>query len=347
MRELARAPSGVPASRWPPSNPAPARIGGPRARRARAEQPELPYLNRELSWLEFNARVLHEARDVRNPLLERVKFLAIFAGNLDEFFQVRIAGLRQQIEAGAVARAPDGRTPRSSSAAARERVLTLIADHSAIFIEVRQALAAEGIEIVDYASIPEHHAALRQRFLDEIFPVLTPLAVDPGHPFPYISTLSLSIAVGPARSGDRRARLRPGQGAADPAPPARGRADPFRARSTRSSRPTSRTCSPGWRSSRHHLFRVTRNADFTVEEDEADDLLMAIEEELRRRRFGEAVRLEVERTMPAATRTLLHARPGPGGRRLLRDRGHARPDRAVAASPSSTGPTCAPRRGPR
>ena len=167
-----------------------------RPRRARKEQPELPYLNRELSWLEFNARVLHEARDTRNPLLERVKFLAIFAGNLDEFFQVRVAGLRQQIEAGAVTRAPDGRTPVEQVAAVRERVLTLAADHSAIFVEVRGALAAEGVEIVDYANIPEHHAALRQRFLDEIYPVLTPLAVDPGHPFPYISTLSLSIAVG-------------------------------------------------------------------------------------------------------------------------------------------------------
>src|SRR5688572_33485900 len=104
----------------------------PRGRRAvrREPSPELPYLNRELSWLEFNARVLHEARDERNPLLERVKFLAIFAGNLDEFFQVRVAGLRQQIEAGAVTRSPDGRTPGEQLAAARDRVLTLVADQS-------------------------------------------------------------------------------------------------------------------------------------------------------------------------------------------------------------------------
>ena len=162
----------------------------------RAPKPTFPYLNRELSWLEFNARVLHEARDERNPLLERVKFLAIFAGNLDEFFQVRVAGLRQQVEAGKVARSPDGRTADEQLAAARARVLELVADHSPIFVDVRRALAAEGIELLDYAAIPEHHEALRQRFLDEIFPVLTPLAVDPGHPFPYISTLSLSIAVG-------------------------------------------------------------------------------------------------------------------------------------------------------
>jgi polyphosphate kinase len=167
----------------------------PRPRRtARPKPPTYPYINRELSWLEFNARVLHEARDERNPLLERVKFLAIFAGNLDEFFQVRVAGLRQQVEAGKVARSPDGRAADEQLAAARARVLELVADHSAIFVSVRRALAAEGLELVDYAAIPEHHEALRQRFLDEIFPVLTPLAVDPGHPFPYISTLiALSI----------------------------------------------------------------------------------------------------------------------------------------------------------
>ncbi|MDF2735154.1 MAG: degradosome polyphosphate kinase, partial [Chloroflexota bacterium] len=275
-----------------------------RPRRARKEQPELPYLNRELSWLEFNARVLHEARDTRNPLLERVKFLAIFAGNLDEFFQVRVAGLRQQIEAGAVTRAPDGRTPVEQVAAVRERVLTLAADHSAIFVEVRAALAAEGVEIVDYANIPEHHAALRQRFLDEIYPVLTPLAVDPGHPFPYISTLSLSIAVG-LRDPDTGERVF----ARVKVPQILPRlleveADHF-VPIDQVIEANLQDLFTGMEVVEAHLFRVTRNADFTVEEDEADDLLMAIEEELRRRRFGEAVRLEVERTMPAATRTLL------------------------------------------
>ena len=167
-----------------------------RARRVARSEVDSPYLNRELAWLEFNARVLFEARDERNPLLERVKFLSIFAGNLDEFFQVRVAGLRQQVEAGKAARSPDGRTAEEQLAAARSRVLELVGEHSAIYVDVRRSLAAEGIELVEYAAIPEHHEALRQRFLDEIFPVLTPLAVDPGHPFPYISTLSLSIAVG-------------------------------------------------------------------------------------------------------------------------------------------------------
>ena len=281
------------------------RVVSARPRRSVKHEPsQLPYLNRELSWLEFNARVLHEARDARNPLLERVKFAAIFAGNLDEFFQVRIAGLRQQVEAGAVARAPDGRTPAEQLAAARERVLELVADHSAIFLELRQALAAEGVSIVDYAAIPEYHAVLRQRFLDEIFPVLTPLAVDPGHPFPYISTLSLSIAVGlvdPETNERVFARVKVPQ-----ILPRLLEVEPNRFITIdQVIEANLNDLFTGMQVVESHLFRVTRNADFTVEEDEADDLLMAIEEELRRRRFGEAVRLEVERTMPAATRNLL------------------------------------------
>src|SRR6185436_7080382 len=125
---------------------APARTAvSPRPRRVTKREPSpLPYLNRELSWLEFNARVLHEARDARNPLLERAKFAAIFAGNLDEFFQVRIAGLRQQVEAGTVTRSPDGRTPEEQLAASRARVLELVADHSATFAALRHQLTSEG-----------------------------------------------------------------------------------------------------------------------------------------------------------------------------------------------------------
>ncbi|HEV8697569.1 MAG TPA: polyphosphate kinase 1 [Candidatus Limnocylindrales bacterium] len=276
-----------------------------RPRRVAKRQPsEFPYLNRELSWLEFNARVLHEAKDPRNPLLERVKFAAIFAGNLDEFFQVRIAGLRQQVEAGAMTRAPDGRTPAEQLAAARERVLELVAEQSANFLELRAALDAEGVAIVDYRTIPEHHEALRQRFLDEIFPVLTPLAVDPGHPFPYISTLSLSIAVGlldPETNERVFARVKVPQ-----ILPRLLEVEPHRfIPIDQVIEANLQYLFTGMEVTESHLFRVTRNADFTVEEDEADDLLMAIEEELRRRRFGAAVRLEVERTMPAATRNLL------------------------------------------
>jgi polyphosphate kinase len=284
---------------------APARPAiAPRPRRTPRPKAPFPYLNRELSWLEFNARVLFEARDERNPLLERVKFLAIFAGNLDEFFQVRIAGLRQQVEAGKVARSPDGRTAEEQIAAARARVLDLVADHSAIYVSVRRALAAEGIELVDYAAIPEHHDTLRQRFFDEIFPVLTPLAVDPGHPFPYISTLSLSIAVGlrDPDTGERRfARVKVPQ-----ILPRLLEVEPSRfVLIDQLIEANLDALFSGMEVEEHHLFRVTRNADLAIEEDEADDLLLAIEEELRRRRFGEAVRLEVERSMPATTRALL------------------------------------------
>jgi polyphosphate kinase len=263
-----------------------------------------PYLNRELAWLEFNARVLHEARDERNPLLERVKFLTIFAANLDEFFQVRISGLRQQVQAGSVATSPDGRTATEQIEACRARVRELVAEHSAIYNDIRRQLAAAGIEIVKYASIPEHHATLRQRFVDEIFPVLTPLAVDPGHPFPYISTLSLSIAVGlrDPETGERGfARVK-----VPPVLPRLIEIQPQRfVLIDQVIEANLDLLFSGMEILEHHLFRVTRNADLALEEDEADDLLMAIEEELRRRRFGEAVRLEVERSMPATTRQLL------------------------------------------
>ncbi len=290
-----------------PTRPAgaPARpAGSPRARRQARTQAAFPYLNRELAWLDFNARVLFEARDERNHLLERVKFLAIFAGNLDEFFQVRVAGLRQQVEAGKAARSPDGRTAGEQLTAIRAHVLGLVADQAAIYLSVRHKLAAEGIEIVEYASIPEHHEALRQRFLDEIFPVLTPLAVDPGHPFPYISTLSLSIAVGlrdPETGDSHFARVKVPQ-----ILPRLLEVEPSHfVLIDQIIEANLDALFTGMEIVEHHLFRVTRNADLALEEDEADDLLMAIEEELRRRRFGEAVRLEVERSMPEATRALL------------------------------------------
>jgi polyphosphate kinase len=270
------------------------------------------HLNRELSWVEFNARVLDEARDNRNPLLERVRFLSIFASNLDEFFQVRISGLREQVRAGRVTSFADEATPEAQLAAARERILELVAAESAIFKDVKKALSTEGIEIVSYGAIPEDHAALRQRFIDEIYPVLTPLAVDPGHPFPYISTLTLSIAVGvrDPETGERRfARVK--------VPQVLPRLLELERRADQPSRhhrfvlldqvieANLDLLFSGMEIFEHHLFRVTRNADFELEEDEADDLLLAIEEELRRRRFGEAVRLEVERSMPEPTRRLL------------------------------------------
>jgi polyphosphate kinase len=291
--------SQIPPARRPRSVPS----GAPKGKHPRRAVSDI-YINRELSWLEYSARVLYEAGDPRNPVLERVRFLTIFSGMLDEFFQIRMSGLRQQVAAGSLALSPDGRTAAEQLAAARARVLGLVADESAIYLELRKSLSAADIELVKYSSIPEHHDTLRRRFLDEIFPVLTPLAVDPGHPFPYISTLSLSIAVGlrdPETGELHFARVK--------VPPVLGRlmeVEPHRfVLIDQVIEANLDVLFSGMEILEHHLFRVTRNADIAIEEDEADDLLLAIEEELRRRRFGEAVRLEVERSMPAATRQIL------------------------------------------
>jgi polyphosphate kinase len=292
-----------------PGAPAPTSVGRRATladrRRARRTEPA-PYINRELSWLEFNARVLFEGRDPRNPLLERAKFLAIFANNLDEFFQVRVAGLKQQAAAHAatISLSPDGRSPAEQLALIRERVVSLVAEHSALWALLRQELAEAGIQLVDYSAVSRHHARLRERFLEEIFPVLTPLAVDPGHPFPYISTLSLSLAVGvrDPETGERGfARIK-----VPPILPRFVEAEPAVFIPIEQVIAANLdTLFQGMEILEAHFFRVTRNADLALEEDEADDLLLAIEEELRRRRFGAAVRLEVDRAMPGATRQLL------------------------------------------
>jgi polyphosphate kinase len=274
-------------------------------RRARpSASPVVPYINRELSWLDFNARVLHEATDDRNPLLERVRFLSIFSSNLDEFFQVRVAGLKQQVEAGHSKTAPDGRAAPEVLSEVRRKVLDLANEHTLAFSKVRERLADEGIRIVRYDERPERHLELRRMFIDQIFPVLTPLAVDPGHPFPYISDLSLSLAVTvrDPETGERDfARIK--------VPEVLPRLIEVGGRTymllEQIIAANLDALFPGMEIVEHHLFRVTRNADLAIEEDEADDLLLAIEEELRRRRFGEAVRLEVERSMPTETRSIL------------------------------------------
>ncbi len=273
-------------------------------RPTRRRHAALPYVNRELSWLDFNARVLHEARDERNPLLERAKFLAIFGSNLDEFFQVRVSGLMEQVAAGSAKLSSDGGTAAEQLAVIRDRVQDLVTEHSRLFGEVRAGLAAHGVAIVDHAAIPEHHARLRERYLEEIFPVLTPLAVAPGHPFPYISTLSLSLAItvaDPVTGEQRFARVK--------VPPILPRLVEVKRRVYV---PLEQVIAanldalfPGVQVVEAHMFRVTRDADFDVEEDEAGDLLLAIEQELRRRRFGSAVRLEVEEAMPAPMREFL------------------------------------------
>jgi len=277
----------------------------PTTRRAppRADR-SLPYINRELSWLDYSARILNLAQDERNPLLERVRYLGIFANILDEFFQVRVAGVKQQVAAGHSTPSPDGMSSPQVLDAIRGRVLQLQTLHSRAFADIRSALAEEEIRIVPYEDRPERQKELRQQFLDEIFPVLTPLAVDPGHPFPYISDLSLSLAVTvrDPDTGERRfARIK--------VPPVLPRLWEVGVRTylllEQIIAANLDSLFPGMEVLEHHLFRVTRNADLSIEEDEADDLLMAIEEELRKRRFGKVVRLEVERSMPHATRALL------------------------------------------
>jgi polyphosphate kinase len=263
-----------------------------------------PYINRELSSLEFQHRVLHEAGDERNPLLERVKFLAIFASNMDEFFQIRVSGLMEQAEAHAAPGAPGEKPAREQLAAIRTRFRELLHENRGIFEQVRADLSAAGIHIVDYADVPEHHASLRQRFIDEVYPVLTPLAVDPGHPFPYISTLSLSLAIrmeDPEEGGERFARVKV------PAVLTRFlQIEPSRfVLLEQVIAANLDMLFSGMTILETHLFRVTRDADFELQEDEADDLMLALEEELRRRRFGQAVRLEVEEAMPASMRQVL------------------------------------------
>jgi len=264
------------------------------------------HLNRELSWLQFDDRVLALAEDPGLPLLERVRFATIFTSNLDEFFQVRVAGLLEQRAADAQGTNPDGLLPAAQLAAIRTLADGLCARLCALVRDqLLPALTAEGIEVVTSARFTAaEHEHLAQVFEDRVFPVLTPLAVDPAHPFPYISNLSLNLAVLLRDEDDeeRFARVK--------IPPILPRLLPL---------PDGRRFAlledvvaghldrlfPGVQVVEHHAFRVTRNADFDVEEDEADDLLLAIESELTRRRFGRAVRLEVEPSMPEGTLALL------------------------------------------
>jgi polyphosphate kinase len=265
------------------------------------------FLNRELSWLDFANRLVDLAEDEDTPLLERVKFIAIWSSGLDEFFQVRVAGLKDQIAAGLAKRSPDGMTAKQQIAAIGERCRAQIARLDDVFLSnVRPALAREGVEIVSWEDLdgPERADVLR-RFERDIFPVLTPLAVDPGHPFPYISNLSLNLGVIVAdeRAGERRF--------------ARVKVPPLLSRFVQVGDATRFVqlehviaanldrLFPEMTFGGRYVFRVTRNADLTLEEDEADDLLAAVELELRRRRFGRAVRLEVSPDMPADIRELL------------------------------------------
>ena len=279
------------------------------------------FLEREISWLQFNERVLQLAADPLVPLLERTRYLAIFASNLDEFFMVRVAGLKRRIATGLAMRSASGLEPREVLDQISLFAHELMATHAAVFEDqVRPSLVKEGITIVRWEDlVAEEQEGLRTMFRDQIFPVLTPLAVDPAHPFPYISGLSLNLAVlliNPKTRIEHFARVK--------VPPLLPRfvqiqspdstpTHPFRARFV----PLEDIIAthleqlfPGMRVSEHFTFRVTRNEDLEVEEDDVENLLTALEKELTRRRFGPPVRLEIAEDMDDHVMDLLERELG-------------------------------------
>ncbi|MEH1128662.1 RNA degradosome polyphosphate kinase [Micromonospora sp. CPCC 206061] len=260
--------------------------------------PEDRFLNRELSWLDFNARVLALAEDPDTPLLERAKFLAIFASNLDEFYMVRVAGLKRRLQAGLPVRGGDQLPLRTQLELIGERTAHLVARHSACFAdEVMPKLAAEDIQFMRWheLEVPEQER-LRIYFREVVFPVLTPLAVDVAHPFPYISSRSLNLAVAvrdPDGGPELFARVKvPNNVPRFVVVESSGRRYRFLPIEELISNHLSQLFS-GMQVVECHLFRVTRNADFEVDEDRDEDLLQALERELAQRRFGPPVRLEV------------------------------------------------------
>ncbi|MEB3366776.1 RNA degradosome polyphosphate kinase [Saccharopolyspora mangrovi] len=271
---------------------------------ASTDLPEDRYLNRELSWLDFNARVLAFAEDQSQPVLERAKFMAIFASNLDEFYMVRVAGLKRREETGLSVRSADGLTPHEQLVRIAARNQDLMEKLGRVFVdELLPELDASGIRILDWDELgADDQDKLTRYFEDHIFPVLTPLAVDPAHPFPYISGLSLNLAVtvtDPDAGLRRFARVKVPDNV-----PRLIRVEADRENELATFLPLEELIAahlsklfPGMRVSEHHIFRVTRNADLEVEEDRDEDLLQAMERELARRRFGPPVRLEVTDTM--------------------------------------------------
>ncbi len=271
--------------------------------------PEPRYFNRELSWLDFNDRVLRLAEDPTRPLLERVRFLAIFARNLDEFFQIRVSGLREQVQAEVSGTSPDGMRPRDQLAAIQARVETLARRHATIFATtVRPELAANGVRITDWIDLKRaQREELRAVFEEQVYPVLTPLAVDPAHPFPYIADLSLNLAIVLRESGSkptpRFALIKvPANLARFVKVPSARRYVPLEQLiAAHLARPF-----PGLKVVATHAFRVTRDADIDLDLDEAGDLIVTLESAIEGRRLApRAVRLEVEESMPLDIRNFL------------------------------------------
>ena len=264
------------------------------------------FVDRELSWLRFNQRVLELAEDDRLPLLERARFLAIFASNLDEFFMVRVAGLKRRIAAGVAVRAASGMMPRETLDAIWARTRELMERHARVFRDgVVPALRAEGIELLRWDELDRDEQRFAKRmFKERVFPVLTPLAVDPAHPFPYISGLSLNLAVlvrNPSTGTEHFARVK--------VPPIFDRFVPLGNQRfvplEDVIREHLKRLFPGMEILQVHTFRVTRNEDLEVEEDDTENLLKALEKELLRRRFGPPVRLEVEESIDPRVLDLL------------------------------------------
>ncbi|MFB3145761.1 MAG: polyphosphate kinase 1, partial [Nitrospirales bacterium] len=280
------------------------------------------YINRELSWLQFNGRVLEEAEDIEQPLLERVKYLSIFSSNLDEFFMIRISGLREQLTGGVLEAPPDGMTPSEQISAVRQELMGQLTRFSRCWLnDILPKLELSGIHVLRYNQLqPKQQQLLRRYFSREIFPTLTPLAFDPAHPFPHISNLSFNLAVvakDPER-GECFARVK----IPDTFP--RLLRIPNEDRVTESEQLGLTELAennfvwleevvaanigllfPGLKIIAAYPFRITRDADFEVEEDEAGDLLETIEEQIDQRHFGSVVRLEIDQSTPDSIREVL------------------------------------------
>lgn len=274
------------------------------------------YINRELSWIDFNERVLEEAEDPTNPLLERLKFLVIFSTNLDEFFMIRVAGLKEQVSVGVVELAPDGLTPQEQLRAISDRIRPLVERQASILVDdVLPKLSAAGVELKPYSALhPDEKSRLHAYFMHEVLPVLTPLAIDPGHPFPHLLNRSLNLALvvrDPRKhtsEGDfhfavvqvpgvlsRFIKINPDQ-----------ISDCYVLLEEVIAANASALFS-GLDVVASYTFRVTRDADIEIAEDEAEDLMTMMEERVRARRWGEAVRLEVDHRTPQNIRNIMMA----------------------------------------
>ena len=275
------------------------------------------YFNRELSWLEFNYRVLHEALDSRTPLLERLKFTAIFSSNLDEFFMIRVSTLKEQVEAGVAKLTPDGRTPQQQLEEIEQRLRPMVAkQHENFEQQLRPQLAVLGVKLLNYTDLNQEQSLYCQRYFEkQVFPILTPLGVDPGHPFPHISNLSFNVAVvvkNQKTQEERFARVK----VPDILPRFVKLPQELpqfdEAKNVWTGIPLEQVIAhnlsslfPGLQIQEYSFFRITRDADFPIQ-DEADDLLLAIQQEIGKRYFkGFAVRLELQASASALVRESL------------------------------------------